>query len=82
VWLRPAIEWSAPVCLKKRRSSFYDYSEIKTAATSKDEVLHDSQLDSVAGGLVSHKMGPSNYEKKNVTTIRWSPLAGMENEHE
>ena len=48
-------------------------SAINAAATSKDEVLPDSQLDSVFCGLASHKMGPSNYEKKNVTTIRWSP---------
>jgi hypothetical protein len=81
VWLRPAIEWSGAACLKNGEAVSMT-SEIKTAATSKDEVLHDSQLDSVAGGLVTHKMGPSNYEKKNVTTIRWSPLAGMENDHE
>ena len=55
---------------------------VKTAATSKDDVLPDSELDNVVGGLASSKMGPSHYEKKNVTTIRWSPLAGAENDHE
>jgi hypothetical protein len=39
-------------------------SAIKTAA-SKDDVLTDSELDTVAGGG-GHQMGPSNYEKKNV----------------
>jgi hypothetical protein len=39
-------------------------SAIKTAATSKDDVLPDSLLDTVVGG---HKSGPSNYNKKNVT---------------
>jgi phage tail-like protein len=36
-------------------------------------------LQSFDGGnmsaeLATHKMGPSNYEKKNVTTIKWTPL--------
>jgi hypothetical protein len=81
VWLRPAIEWSGAACLKNGEAVSMT-SEIKTAATSKDEVRHDSQLDSVAGGLVTHKMGPSNYEKKNLITVRWAPLAGMKNDHE
>jgi hypothetical protein len=35
-----------------------------TSATNKDDVLSDSQLDTVVGG---HKSGPSNYNKKNAT---------------
>jgi len=36
-------------------------------------------LQSFEGGdmtaeLATHKMGPSNYEKKNVTTVKWTPL--------
>ena len=43
MWLRPAIEWSGAACLKNGEAVSMT-SEIKTAATSKDEVLHDSQL--------------------------------------
>jgi uncharacterized protein YcfJ len=32
------------------------------------DTLADTELDAVAGGLSGHKMGPSNFEKKNVTT--------------
>ena len=39
-------------------------SAIKTAATSKDDVLPDNLLDTVVGG---HKSSPSNYNKKNAT---------------
>jgi hypothetical protein len=35
-----------------------------TSATNEDDVLSDSQLDTVVGG---HKSGPSNYNKKNAT---------------
>ena len=38
----------------------------KTNDTSDDDVLPDSQLDTVVGG---HKAGPTNYGKKNGTTI-------------
>jgi hypothetical protein len=37
-------------------------------ATSKDATLNDGELDTVVGGIVTHKTGASSYNKKNVTT--------------
>jgi len=49
----------------------------KTNDTAATRVLTDSELNTVAGGLAAHNMGPSNYQKKNVTTYGPQPGGGL-----